>query len=417
MGLLEINSFDTATSDIDHQGAGFTGEIFRKKVKADISDIITDTDPNRAMFLRFLEKAGNKEESSYKFEFLEESIKERKTTLKTGSGMIASGASTDLQTVDSDLFQVGDLLMVLALDDQAEEIVKVTARTSATVYVVARAQSGTGAETAFAVADEIVKIGSIFAENTTSADPSSIEPLWRYNYTQTFKSSVAISGRFNGMNNFIRGGSNELQHQLDFKMKSHIEDIETAFLFGRRNFVAGAGSETSTGGLKWWLETYGNLAGGNGNLIDASASTFNEAYLDNQSNQLFRYGASNKLAICSGKTLAKISTFAKDYLRKNTEASKKLGVAVTDYVSAHGTLSLVHSRTLEHTTEWEKDMFIVDPQFVKKRYVEGRDTHINTNVQANDLDGVKHEILSDVGLELRNPDAHYLIHGIDNTIS
>lgn len=414
---LLISSFDTVISDQTHKGVDFDSEIFRKKVKADISDIITDTDPNRAPFLRFLELLGAKEESSFKFEFLEENIKNRQSAYDAAAGDLEGSASNVLLAVkDADLFVKGDVLKILDLATGLKEIVVVAVKLTPKTYTIVRAQSGTTGITAIADDDEVIKIGSAFEENTKSADPDFIEPRFRFNYTQTFKSTVSISGRFDAMNKFIRGNASELQHQLDLRQKTHIEDIETAFMFGRRHFEASTQSKTYTGGIQWWLETFGTFTA-NGNIIDATNKTFNEAFLDDQANDFFRFGSNKKLVLVSGKTLSKISTFAKDFLRNNREASKILGLAVTDYMSPHGALSLVHSRVLEHSTVWSKMMFVIDPQFVKKRFLPGRDTHINTNVQENDRDGIRHEILSDIGLELRNPDAHFIVENIDNTIT
>jgi hypothetical protein len=138
--------------------------------------------------------------------------------------------------------------------------------------------------------------------------------------------------------------------------------------------------------------------------------------LDSLANQIFRYGSEKKLALVPGQILSKISTFGKQYLRINDKASVKLGMEVTDYISAHGTLSLVHSRTLEETNKYSRYMFVIDPANVKKRYLDGRDTTVKMNIQENDRDGKKHEIIGECGLEVRLPRAHFVITGIDPTI-
>lgn len=412
-GEVYTNSFSTAISDINVAGSAVSGLLIGdKKIVYDISDVITNTDPNRAPFLRFLEKVGSKEAcTSFKFEWLEEEDKALAGTINdSGTNVVGSASEKTLVTDESDLFVAGDILRFIDVSADTFEIVRVDSKTNATTYEVTRAYSGTTGLTTFADGDEVVKMGSAFAENTTSADPDSIEPTWLYNLCQNFKSSVEISGRMDAME--VRGAANEITAQLQSRMRSHIEAIENAYMWGERSYEASSNSRTTLGGLKYHVN-----ASYSTNEVDASSSTFNETYLDNLSNQIFRYGSDRKVALVSGPTLAKISSFNKPYLRNNKQASARLGIAVTDYDSAHGTLSLIHSRALERSAAWTKKMVIFDPQFIKKRFLRGRDTRILTNVQANDQDGKKHSIESDISLEVRNAKAHLIISEINNTIS
>lgn len=411
---LYTNSFTTAISDIGHDGGAITElAIGDKKIIADISNQITEIDPEQAPFMRFLEALGSKAPCSHwKFEWMEQDRKDLAGTINdSGTSIVGSDTEETLVVDESDLYIAGDLLMFIDTSAGTSEIVKVSSKTNSTTYEVTRGYSGTTALDTLADGDEVIRIGNAFAENTQSADPDSIEPSWYYNVCQNFKASVAISNRFDSMN--VRGFASEIQMQLQSRMRSMMEGMEGAFLFGERSYESSSNSLTTTGGLKYFIHTYASST----NEHDASSSTFNQLYLDNLANDLFRYGSSKKLALVSGKTLSKITTFALPYLRENKESSKKLGCAVTDYTSPHGTLSLVHSRLLEKSDVWNKYMFIVDPQFVKKRYINGRDTRIRTNVQENDRDGKKHEIIADCGLEVRNVKAHHLITGIDNDIS
>ena len=207
---------------------------------------------------------------------------------------------------------------------------------------------------------------------------------------------------------------NEIQKQLRIRFRHYNESQEGAFLFGGREYNEQGThtGRTTTGGLYWCIDNWAD----SDNIKSADGEVFNQQYLDNLGNDLFRYGGKKKLCLVSGKTLSKIGDFATTYLRINEKATAKLGVQVTDLTTAHGVLSFVHSRTLEQSSVWEKYMFVIDPENVKKRYMNGRDTHIRTNVQDNDQDGKKHSIEGDCGLEVRLPDSHFVITDIDNDI-
>ncbi len=97
------------SSGVRGQGASFSSEIYRKKVRDDISEEITNLDPNRAPFMRFLAALGNKKSGASKFEYLEETIKERKTLLNdTLSTVNGSASGTTLEVEDSNLYVAGD---------------------------------------------------------------------------------------------------------------------------------------------------------------------------------------------------------------------------------------------------------------------------------------------------------------------
>jgi len=403
----------TNTDDITGSGVTRTSEIYDKKIPLDISKEITELDPDRFPFIRFLEAISNKETcDSYKYEWLEEEDKPIMDTVKTGSSIISSNSATGLILNLPDLFVAGDIIRVIdVVTPFPVETMQISSKTDAYTYVVVRNIDAAGAQTSFAIGSEVLRIGSMFAENTVSADPDNTEPVWRYNLTQTFKESVAISGRFDAMK--VLGRSSELSWQMKQKMRHFNEGLEGAMLFGNRAYVSGSAGKTLTGGMKWFVSTYGAAA----NTVNMASTTFDENWLMAQSNYLFRYGSKKKLVITSGAIISKIASFNLQYLRQNKEASKTLGVEVTDFNSNHGTLSMVHSRFLEESSIYNKMMIVIDPQYIKKRYISGRDTQIRMNVQSNDLDGKKHEILADCGLEVRVPNAHHIIQNINTTIS
>ena len=413
MSTILTSSFYTDVSDIDNQGNARTLKIFDKKVKPDISNIFTQIDPEKAPFIRFLSVIGNKEKTiNYKYEWLEEDSKDLLATLDAGAGIVGSAVSTDLQTNESDLFQADDIIKLTALtvgvNYGTTEIIRIVSKTNATTYVVARAQAGTTGSAVFAANDEVMKIGSSHQENSLQADPENYEPVWYYNLVQNFKSSVAISGRMDSMD--VRDNSSEVMSQLKKRMRDHAESIEGAFLFGNRYQD---GTRTYTGGLEFMVDTYAPSI----NYHDASAETFSEGWLDLYANMFFRYGGKRKVALVGGQIISKLGVFGKDYLRINDKASAKLGLEVMDYFSSHGTISFIHSRLLDESDYYKSYMFLFDPKYVKKRFLPGRDTHINMNVQENGRDGKIHEIMSDIGLEVRLPQAHFVVTGLDDTIT
>ena len=54
---------------------------------------------------------------------------------------------------------------------------------------------------------------------------------------------------------------------------------------------------------------------------------------------------------------------------------------------------------------------VIDPANIRYAYLEGRDTKLETNIQANDLDGEIDQYLTECSLELKLPSTHLVIKG------
>lgn len=412
MSTFKTTSFGTDITDISGSGVERTLEIYDKKVKADISDLILNTDPNRAPFTRIIDQIGAEECTNNKVEWMDQDCRPLSTTLDAdNSDVDGSDAGTLLAVSDANLFVANDLVVIIDVSAGTKEIVKIISKESSTTYIVQRAYAGTTALATFADADEVIRLGNVFAENTKSADPDGVEPDWMYNLTQTFKKSVAISRRMNSQ--IVRGNTKLLLEQLEYRQKEYAEDVELAMMFGQRAYKASSDGETTMGGIEWFLENYGELNVNKRSLADLSMTL---SGLNSIANGIFRYGSKKKMAIVSGDIYTKITDWGNAAVVPNDDASDSLGMEIMKVKLAHGELNLVHSRTLDESAVWAKSMFIIDPQYVKKRYLTDSNTHVKMNVQDNDVDGVKHEILGDLSLEIRNPKAHFYFTGIDTSL-
>ena len=58
-----------------------------------------------------------------------------------------------------------------------------------------------------------------------------------------------------------------------------------------------------------------------------------------------------------------------------------------------------------------EEMVILDMGELKFRYLQGRDTQLIGDVQANDFDGVKHMYMTECGLEMTQAKVHHRIKG------
>ncbi len=408
-------SWNSTVSDLDLTGSAINRPLAEKLIVPDISQIMTEQDPDRYPFVRFLEALAKNKATHWKHEWNEERLKAFRTTVKTGSGIIGSAVSTDLQVDDANLFVGGDMIRIQ--HGTTFENVYVASVTNSTTLVVTRAQSGTTALATIAAADEVIHLGSASAENAGAPDGDHIDPTPIYNIVQIFRDAVELSEDAINLKYF--NWSDIEKKQLKDAAQKHLEKMERAFLLGERSYNSG---KRTTGGFEWFIRTYGSLTdsalGLSNSVFDMSGLSFNELTFDKMSDPIFRYGSKTKVMLGSGATLSKVGTFGKAYLENDQAASETLGLRVKRVTTEHGDLMLVRHRMFDEISYLRTRAFIFDPEHVSKSIFTNSDTKLFMNIQNNDVDGVKHEYRTKCTLEVRNPGlAHFVIKGLDNTIA
>lgn len=410
---FRTNSWSSTVADIDLTGSNINRPLAEKLIIPDISDAITRQDPNRFPYIRILESLAKKTATHWKHEWNEKRLKNFRATIKVGSGVIGSAGSTDLQTNESNLLLAGDMLRVVN-SSGVSEIMRVTTKTSATVYVVARGQSGTTALASFASADEVIHLGNAFDEASGAPDGDAIDPTPYYNICQFMRDAVEITNQAQKVR-YYNFASMEAEMLAD-EGKKHMENKERAILLGVRHYNGG---NRTMGGLFDTINTYGSLSDTglslSNNTFDMTSKSFDEFFFDKIADPIFRYGGSKKIFTASGAVISKITTFGKAYLDKDEEASKALGLKVEKIVTAHGELMLIRHRMFDEITFLKSRALVIDPTMINM--AEFEPTALHKNIQNPDFPGVKHEYRSDCTLELRNPGlAHFVVTNLDSTI-
>jgi len=283
----------------------------------------------------------------------------------------------------------------------------------------------TGAQTLkFAVAGKGQLIGSSWAEGTLSPDGWKDEFYNREGYCQIFKTAVPL---FSGttLATRYRGDSNEYMRVYQEKLMEHKMDIEHALLFGiGSSDEAGTGPARKTWGIVPFTEVYGKTK------VFTNASTYDD-FLDAMEDVFAPEGGNSgdKLVLCSRKILTWLNKLGGQSFLGNTMAlgsrpdnaestnpyrldvqniKGAFGHNVTQVNTLYGNLHFVADHLFRGP--WEQYAIMVDLKNVAYRPLAGngynRDTFIETNVQANDMDGRKDMIITEAGLEVSLPETH-----------
>ena len=265
-------------------------------------------------------------------------------------------------------------------------------------------------------------IGSAFGEGTTA--PAGWEDAMADNegFCQIFKTAMNL---FSGtsMATTYRGVKNEYQRVWSSKLMEHKMDLEQAFLFGLggTNIAASPTVDASlryTHGIVPYTES-------NGKVFNMSyASSGYDAFLDAMED-FFAVESGNsgeKLVLASRKVITYLNKLGAGSFMNNSIGSSQYSLDVNTIPGAFGhTVTMVNTifGNLHFIAEpllrgpWEDYCVAVDMANVAYRPLVGngisRDTFIETNVQANDEDGRRDQIITEAGLEISLPETHAVL--------
>ncbi len=337
-----------------------------------------------------------KETIDPRFEFFEDTFGQTSFVLAdTGTNIIGS-ATEETLTVDDGAFNmnVADLL----LNPSRGEIYFVKSITSDTSVEVERGFSSTAVTTA-AADDVIINVGNASREADDNIDSSHTVKTSVFGLTQIFKTNVSISGTLD--NTELYTGS-EWEEQKAKKAIEHAQKIERALLWSKKGEQAvtiGSSAQVarSTDGI------FNRLAGVQTDVTGAMDEGEFIGYLES----LFTYASplGYKYLLAGGGVLSDIQAFAR---ASNNElniapGADKLGVKIFEYTSAFGDVKIVNHPMMTQSAVYTNQAIGLDMETIMLRYLKNRKAVYRENVQSNGADSRTDQYLSEVGLQIANP--------------
>lgn len=385
------------------QGLRGTGEFsvdFRPK---NYRELFTLLEPNGTAPLQaLLAMAGSEETNDPEYKHFRDELPARVVTV---SGALNSAATALVLAANTDanpLIVAGTLIY----NPATGETVRVTAMNTGTN--TATIVRGIGS-TAAAIADAAVLTIAGFADQEGGTSPTAItfDASVQSNYTQIFKTAVQVSGTL--QNTYLRTGSKE-QESLTKALKMHMGDIERAFFFGNKSETNGSTSQPTrtTGGL---FSLITNVVDAGTNPYGDGVGVIKELSFDRALIEtVFAFGSNEKIAFCGPRVISNLQQLAKGRWQPQ-QVSGSYGVSMTRYSTFAGDLLVQLHPMFRQIPSMANAMVIVDLPYVKYRYMKGRDTKLQKNIQTPDFDGIKHQYMTECGLELTQGKVHTVIKG------
>ena len=247
------------------------------------------------------------------------------TTAATDQTATVTGAGTN----SGYIFTAGDIIR----NGRTGEIIVVGTVAATTIQLHVRAFGSTAAA-AMADGDSLFIIGNVNEENSGARNVNTTRTSKQENYTQIFKTTIAVSGTENQADLY---GGKDIPYQRAKKGTEHALDIERAFWWGEKNSSTGGNGHPmrSTGGVLEFIQTGQAYVQNQGGAL--SAPDFNTFLREG-----FTYGSDSKWLFAGGVVMQAITEFSRGQLR--TEIGQTTyGLSVSQYVTPFGTINLVHN--------------------------------------------------------------------------
>lgn len=294
------------------------------------------------------------------------------------------------------IFTIGDVIK----NAKTGENLLVVSIASTTTITASRA-FGTTVGTAGSAGDGLFIVGNASEENAGARNVNTTESAAQTNYTQIFKTTIALSNTEKEANLY---GGKDLPYQRAKKGTEHALDIERAFWFGQKKSTTGVQGhpKRGTGGVLEFIQS-GNsyVQNQSGPLTAPDFNTFLR--------EAFTYGNDTKMIFSGGIVLQAINEIARgQILTKPLDTT--YGMKISQWVTAFGTVNIVHNPLF--VEDYAGYAFMLDMESFAYRFMNNRDTQLQTNIQAPDADGEVDQYITECGLQRAQSPKHSLLVGV-----
>jgi len=331
---------------------------------------------------------------------------------------------------DADEFRVGHQVL---LRDASHYDVDVNAEVTAVMkngdssYLAVKLLEAddNGASTDLSDCDTALIVGNINSEGAAMPDAVSYDPVKHYNYTQIFRNPLEITRTAKKTKLRTGDAYQELKRET---LEYHSVEMEKAFLWGIRTEGTGTNGKPkrTTQGL---IPTIKTDASANCNDFSLNSSFSGktwlqggEEWLDYYMEQIYRYGATEKLAFAGSGALLGIAKLVKSLGWSSFgPETTSYGIKVNRWVTPFGELMIkTHPLfSLEATNRYS--MVIFEPKNIKYRYITDTVFYSESEKQNTGrlrYDETKEEYLTECGLEFHHPIGWGYLNGVgvDNIV-
>ena len=374
-------------------------------------------DPNgSAPMTAFMSKMRSEVVDDSKFSWWEETLKVLRLTVNGAINNVATALVVDGEALNA---VAGDLFLVekTTTTTYDHELVRVSANPSLDTALTIERGARNSTAAAINDNDTLTKVGNINGEGGEKRKATTRNPTKHENFLQIFKTSYNLSKSAAATK--ARTGD-PLKNDRKRKMFDHAVDQEFAYLFGLpwEDTDDEGNPLTSTGGLLKFLSDtravdpvmYGHC------ITILNAATFGEDELLDAMHPVFDWnagGAGNQRIVFAGNG-------AVNYINKAIKDSgstqinyqgtiKSFGMQLRQLSFPQGDFYFKTHPLLNTHPRYKNGMFVINPAGIKHRYLTGRDTKFEDNIQTPGADRIEGQWIGEEGAEFHHlPTMQYI---------
>jgi hypothetical protein len=277
--------------------------------------------------------------------------------------------------------------------------------------------------------DSFKIIGNINPEGGEMPDAIALNPVEVDNYTQIFRTPLSMTRT--AMKTRLRT-PNDYQKAKSEALEMHSWEMELAFLWGiatERVGDNGKPERTTKGVINFIRDTIpANVDDYRQNVTYAGQTwvTGGETWLKNMLEQIFRFGAQDKLCLCGSGFLLGIDALAQTGGQMNIAPGQKFyGMEITEWRTPFGSIKMKTHPLFSYDATTRNMAVILEPKELSYKYIDDTTFFGESSSKSHSsgygqrrIDGLNEEFLTECGLEFGLPQKCAVLTGVglDNNL-
>jgi len=266
-------------------------------------------------------------------------------------------------------------------------------------------------------------IGNINPEGGEMPDAIALNPVKVYNYTQIFRSALSMTRT--ALKTKLRTPEQRQKAKSEC-LEMHSWEMELAFLWGIRteNIGDNGKPERTTMGVINFIRQYAPLNCSDFTLDPTYAgqtwAQMGQAWLNIMLEQIFRYGAADKLVLCGSGFLMGIDALAQAGGVINLQpGAKTYGMEIRQWMTPFGVINMKTHPLFSYDATTRNMGVIIEPKELSYRYIDDTTFYGESSAKQHAegygqrrIDGINEEFLTEAGLEFGLPQKCGILNGV-----
>ena len=355
-----------------------------------------------------------------------------------GGGVAADVVYARITTVLGNRIREGHQILLRDASDSTVDVVgKVVGVTRGTTYTVLAIKlledDDNSASNDLQTCDTFKIIGNINPEGGEMPDAIALNPVKVYNYTQIFRTPLSMTRT--ALRTKLRTPEQRQKAKAE-ALEMHSWEMELAYLWGIRteNIGDNGKPERTTMGVINFIRQYAaancNDFSLNADYAGQTWAAAGQTWLKAMLEQIFRYGAGEKLVLCGSGFLLGLDALASSSTLGNVmnlvPGAKTYGMEIRQWMTPFGVINMKTHPLFSYDATTRNMGIILEPKELGYRYIDDTTFYGESNQKQHAegygqrrVDGINEEYLTEAGLEFGLPQKCGVLNGVglDNNLT